>query len=152
MHYRRHSIAACVMALCLIVIAGCGSNATAEFKTGYAAARAPLNRTFVEVARTFSNSKGKTISEITRSLGTLSDRFRKELAPFQALKPPASVATAYTTLTTSLNRVNRDLREIYVAVKGRNLAVATLALAKLRSDAGAASDAAAAITHKLNHA
>ena len=137
------------MILVLIAVTGCGASTTAQFKSGYAAARAPLNRTFAEVDKTFTDTKGKTITEIAQRLGALADRFGKELAPLEALKPPGIVATAFTTLTRSLNRVERDLRGTYAAVNAGNLPAAELGLEMIRSDAGAATDAATAVAQKL---
>jgi hypothetical protein len=151
MRYRRHSIATCAVILCLIAITACGANATAQFKTGYAAARGPLNRTFVDVGKTLTHAKHGSATEVAHSLGTLADRFGTELAPLEALKPPPNVATAFRTLTTSLNRVERDLRGTSVALKVRNLVAADLGLKSLRSDSGAATDAAVAIAQKLSH-
>jgi hypothetical protein len=139
------------MILCLIVTAGCGSSTTAQFKTGYAAAVPPLNRTLMAVTETFAHDKGKSVSQIARSFGDLADRFGKELAPLEALKPPASVAPDFATLTSSLNRVERDLRGPSVAVKHRDVLGVALALESLPSDAGAAADASAAIAEKLDH-
>jgi hypothetical protein len=137
MHHRP-SLAACAAMVCLIAISGCGGSATGRFKAGYAAARAPLNQTFVDIASTFAGAKGESIDEISRSLGALADRFGTKLARLEALKPPAGVAVTFRTLARSLQRVEGDLRE-------------TAAAAKLQSDVRSASDAEASVTHTLYH-
>jgi hypothetical protein len=137
--------------LCLIALASCGGNTTAQFKTGYVAARVPLNRTLTSVGKAVTRTPGKTAAGIIRRLGVLSARFGDELGPLLALKPPASVATAFRTLTRSMQRVDRDLRETYLALGGQNFPAARLALESVRSDAAAAADAGAAVAQKLAH-
>ena len=132
----------------LLLVTACG-NATAQFKTGYAAARVPLNRTFVDVGKTLVHAKRKSATELAHSLGALAERFGKELAPLEALSAPPSVATAFRTLTSSLNRVERDLQGTSVAFATSNLVAADLGLKSFTSDAGAATDAALAIQQKL---
>ncbi|HWF35013.1 MAG TPA: hypothetical protein VG295_06565 [Solirubrobacteraceae bacterium] len=135
----------------LLAVTACGTSATERFKARYAAAQAPLNRTFADIANTFTHAKGKTTAEIAGSLTALADRFHRQLAPLEALKPPAPVATAFRTLTGGLDRMERDLRATSSAVKGRDLVAAHDALASLQRDAGAATRAASAVTHTLNH-
>jgi hypothetical protein len=137
--------------LCLIALTACGRDTTAQFKSGYAAARVPVNRALTAVGKTVTRTPGKTAGEITSRLGALSSRFGSELAPMLALKPPASVATAFTTLTSSLERVDRDLQGTYLALRSGNLLAAELALESLKSDAGDAADAGTAVTQKLAH-
>ncbi|HWF25424.1 MAG TPA: hypothetical protein VG275_08255 [Solirubrobacteraceae bacterium] len=137
--------------LCLIALASCGGNTTAQFKTGYAAARVPLNRTLTAIGTAVTRTPGKTAAGIIRRLGVLSVGFGNELGPLLALKPPAGVATAFRTLTRSMQRVKRDLQGTYLALRGQNLPAAQLALESVRSDAAAAADAGAAITEKLAH-
>ncbi|HEY5317104.1 MAG TPA: hypothetical protein VIJ20_03935 [Solirubrobacteraceae bacterium] len=139
------------MSVCLIVIAGCGSSRTTQFKAGYAAAQAPLNQTFLDVSRTVTHVKGETLAEIARSFGALADRLGEELAPLEALKPPAVAATAFTKLCTSLDRVERDLRGTSVALRAKDLVAAAHALEHLRSDAVTAADAATGVAQKLDH-
>jgi hypothetical protein len=149
MRHRRPTIATLIVFVCLIVTAGCGASTTAQFKSGYAAARAPLNRTFVEVAKTFKQYKGKTAAQLGRRFGTLAVRFGQDLAPLEALKPPPRVATAFATLTACLNRVETDLRGASKALKGNDVVAAAHSLEDLTSDASAATDAATAVTKKL---
>jgi hypothetical protein len=144
-------IAACIAVLGLIAIAGCGSSTTAQFITGYSAAQSPLNRTFVGVKKAFTEAKGRTIPEIARSFSTLADRFGQELPALEALKPPTRLATAFTTLTTSLNRVERDLREASLAFERKDVVEAAHSLQNLQSDSVAATDAATAIARNLDH-
>ncbi|MEA2197420.1 MAG: hypothetical protein QOJ25_1471 [Solirubrobacteraceae bacterium] len=138
--------------LCLIAVAACGNDATAQFKAGYAAARVPVNRTLLEVAKAVRRTPGRTAAQITRRLGVLSARFGTDLAPLLALRPPARVATAFTTLTRSMRRVEVDLRETYAALRVGNFPMAQLALESVRSDAAAAADAGAAVNQKLARA
>jgi hypothetical protein len=151
MRHRRPSLAVCVAICCAVAAAGCGGGATAQFKADFSAAQGPLNRTFADVATTFTQARGKSVAEIVRSLDALDGRFRKELAPLEALKPPVTVAASFRTLTSSLDRVEGDLRAISAAVKGRDLLAAHQALGSLQSDAGAATNAAGAVAHRLNH-
>lgn len=133
------------------MITGCADSHTGQFKARYAAAQAPLHRTFVDVTTTFSHAKGKTLAELARSTGRLADRFSRELPAIEALKPPPSVATAFTTLTMCLNHVGRDLRRTYVALKSKDFVAAGQALGSLERDATAAMDAAAEVSRKLDH-
>jgi hypothetical protein len=133
----------------LIAITGCGSSTTAQFKSGYTAARGPLNRTFVEIKRAFTDAKGKTLPEIARSFAAVTGQFGQELPALEALKPPASVATAFATLTTSLDRVESDLRATTAAFKSKEVDAAARSLQNLQSDSLAATDAATAVTQKL---
>lgn len=151
MRHRRHPMTTAALVICLNVLAACGGSARSEFKTGYAAARAPLNRTFDQVAGTLNHPQGKSVTAIAQSVRVLAGRFGRELAPLEALKAPADVATAFRTLTSSLKRVERDLRGAYVALDGRNLASAELALENVKGDEHAATDAAIAVTQKLDH-
>jgi hypothetical protein len=137
--------------LCLIALAACGGNPTAQFKTGYAAARVPLNQTLTAVGKAVTRTPGKTAAGIIRRLGALSARFGSELGPLLALEPPAGVATAFRTLARSMQRVERDLQGTYLALRGQNLAAAQLALESVRSDAAAAADAGAVLAQKLAH-
>jgi hypothetical protein len=144
-------IATCIVLLCLVVIAiaGCGSSATAQFKSGYVAAQRPLNRTFVEIKHAFTHAKGKTLPELARSFGALADRFDQDLPALEALKPPAGVATAFTTLTASLERIERDLRGATAGFRRKDVVAAAHSLQSLQSDAVAASDAASVISRGL---
>jgi hypothetical protein len=137
--------------LCLVALAaGCGSAATpAQFASGYAAARGPLNQTFGEVNRSLAAARGKSSTEIAAGVGALAVRFANQLAPLEALTPPARVAIAFTTLKASLRRVAADLRGIASAARRRDLAGAQLAVENLASDAHSASLAAAAVKQKL---
>jgi phage shock protein PspC (stress-responsive transcriptional regulator) len=136
--------------LCLVVLAACGgADATAQFKSGYAAARGPLNRTFNAVVKTLSAARGKSAAQIAGTVGALADRFGSEVDSIRALKPPASVATAFATLRASLDRVEGDLRRISLAAKGKDLAGAELALENLGSDSRSASEAGAVVKQKL---
>jgi hypothetical protein len=137
--------------LCLIALAACGGNPTAQFRTGYAAARLPLNQTLTGVGSAVTRTPGKTAGAIILRLGVLSTRFGAELGPLLALKPPAAVATAFRTLTRSMQRVERDLRATYLALRGQDLAAAQLALESVKSDAAAAADAGGAVAQKLAH-
>jgi hypothetical protein len=151
MRYRRPSLAVCVAIFCAVSAAGCGGGATAQFKADFSAAQRPLNRTFADVATTFTQARGKSVTEIVRSLDALDARFRTQLAPLEALKPPVTVAASFRTLTSSLKRVESDLRATSAAVKARDLLAAHQALASLQSDAGTATKAAGAVAQKLNH-
>jgi hypothetical protein len=144
-------VATAATILCLIALGGCGGNTSAAFKAGYAAARIPLNRTLADVSKAVTRTPGKTAAGITQRLGALSARFGKELAPLLSLKPPAAVATAFTTLTSSMRRVDSDLKGTYLALRAGNLAAAQLALESLKSDAGDAADAGTAVRRKLDH-
>ncbi|HWF52962.1 MAG TPA: hypothetical protein VG294_20120 [Solirubrobacteraceae bacterium] len=151
MRYRRRSLAVRVAIFCAVSVAGCGGGATAQFKAGFSAAQRPLNRTFADVATTFSQARGKSVKGIARSLDALDVRFRKQLAPLEALKAPPAVAASFRTLTSSLKRVEGDLRAISAAVKHRDLLAAHQALGSLQSDAGAATNAAGTVAKKLDH-
>jgi hypothetical protein len=132
------------------VLAGCGSsNPTAQFKAGYDAARGPLNATFIDVNNTLTSTRHKSTGEIAARVGVLAARFRNDLAPLDALKPPARLATAFTTLTSSLKRAESDLRAITVAANHRSFAGALLAIQNFDSDSRSATDAAIAIKQKL---
>jgi len=135
--------------LCLAVLAGCGSTAPPQFQAGYAAARRPLNQILSDVNGALKGVRGRSTVRVAGTVGALAGRFRKALAPLEALKPPARIATAFTTLTSSLRRVENDLREISIAARRRNLVGASLAVESLSSDARAASQAAAVIKQKL---
>lgn len=141
------------MIVCLVALAACGGggagNPTAQFKTGYAAARGPLNAAFSEVNKTLTGTPRKSATEIAATVGDLAARFGTELAPLEGLKPPARVATEFATLTTSLDRVESDLRQISGAAKRGSFSDTVLAVEKLDGDARSATDAAAAIKRKL---
>ena len=149
MRYRRPWIATCIVLLGLVAITGCGSSTTAQFKSGYSAARIPLNRTFVAIKLAFTQAQGKTLPEIARSFAAVTDRFGQELPALEALKPPAGVATAFATLTTSLDRVEGDLRATTAAFEHKDVDAAARSLQNLQSDSLAATDAATAVTRKL---
>ena len=150
MCHRRYSLATWTVTVCMVVLAGCGStDPTAQFKAGYDAARGQLNTAFSDVNKTLANTSRQSATQIAGTVGVLATRFHKALTPLEALKPPASVATAFATLTSSLTRVETDLRGISLAAKGRSFHGAVVAVEKLDSDARAASDAAAAIKRKL---
>jgi hypothetical protein len=150
MQHRRRPMAMATAILCLLALTGCGgADETAQFKAGYASARGPLNKTFGDVARTLKGARGKSTTQIARSMGVLADRFAKKLAPLVALKPPARVTTAFTTLTSSLRRVESDLRGISGAARRRDLAGAQLAVENLATDSRAANEAATVVKQKL---
>jgi hypothetical protein len=150
MRYRRHWIAACAAIACVIAVTGCGGAAD-PFKAHYEAAVLPLHQTFADLASTFIHAPGKTTAEIAQSLGVLSDRLGRQLAPLEALKPPRAVAIPFRALTTSLNRVAGDLRATYVAVTHHDVAAAQPAIVSLQRDARVATDASAAVKDKLDH-
>jgi hypothetical protein len=136
--------------LCLAALAGCGGpGGTAQFTTGYTAARGSLNAVLLDANATLTSTPRKSADQIATRMDALADRFGHDLASLAALKPPATVATAFVTLTTSLKRVESDLRAVSVAAKRRNLAGTVLAAENLDSDARAAADAATAIKQKL---
>jgi hypothetical protein len=149
MRHRRPTIATLVVLVCLVGIAACGSSTAAQFKAGYASARGPLNRTFAEVAKTFRRVRGKTVAEAATSFGTLAARFGEELGPLETLDPPPKLATAFRTLTSSLNRVESDLRGASTALAAKDVVAAAHSLQNLQSDASAATDAATVVTEKL---
>ena len=151
MHRRRRPAATAATILCLIALAACGTDTTAQFKSGYAAARVPLNRTLRAVASTLGHPQGKTAGEITQRLGALSSAFARQLAPMLALRPPAGVAVAFGTLTTSMQRVARDLQGTYDALRRQNLPAAKLAVESMESDARDAADAGLAVGRELAH-
>jgi hypothetical protein len=143
--------AAAILCVTALALAGCGGSAstTKQFEGGYAAARAPLNQTFDDVSSTLATARGKSSAEVAASIDGLAARFSRELAPLHALKPPPAAALAFTTLTSSLDRVGGDLRGISSAVKRRDLGGVQLAVESLQSDARAAALAARAIEQKL---
>jgi hypothetical protein len=111
----------------------------------------PLNRTFVAVSKEFHHAKGKTVTEIGDGFGALAIRFGKELGPLEALKPPAAIKTAFATLTSSLRRVERDLRRASAELRAGHVDAGARWLERLTSDGGDATDAAAAITRRLGN-
>ena len=134
----------------VLALAACGSaGTTSEFASGYSAARAPLNKTFADVTRVIAGARTTSSAELSRNIGVLATRFSQELAPLEALTPPPAVATAFTTLTTSLKRITTDLRGISGSAKRRDLTGAQVALESLASDERAAFLAAAAIKGKI---
>jgi hypothetical protein len=150
MCHRRLSLATGTAVVCLVVLGGCGStNLTAQFKAGYAADRGQLNLVFSAVNKTLTAVPRKSTAEIAGTVSVLAARFGKNLAPLEALKPPARVVTEFATLTSSLQRIESDLRGISVAAKRRSYKGAVLADEQLNSDARAARDAATAIKRKL---
>jgi hypothetical protein len=150
MRHPRLSLATGTAFVCAIVLAGCGSTSPAsQFKSGYAAARGGLNTTFTQINQALRSTPRGSAVATAGTIGVLAARFEKDLAPLEALTPPAGVATAFGTLTTSLGRVERDLRDISVAADRRSFGGAVLAVEKFDSDARAASDAATAIKRKL---
>jgi hypothetical protein len=139
-----------ILCLLAVALAGCGSaSTTSQFESGYAAARAPLDRTFADVTKAIAEARTTSSAELSRSIGDLATRFAQDLAPLEALTPPPAVATAFTTLTSSLKRITADLRGISGTAKRRDLGGAQLALESLASDERAASLAATAIKQKL---
>lgn len=151
MHRHRPPAALAATILCLIALAACGTDTTAQFKSGYAAARVPLNRTLEAVATTLGHPQGRTAGEITRRLGVLSSALRRQLQPLLALRPPAAVSIAFGTLRSSMRRVDRDLQGTYAALRGQNLPAAKLAVQSMESDARDAAMAGIAVGRRLAH-
>lgn len=149
MYRRRRPMATVAAILCLIAVAACGTDTTAQFKKGYAAARVPLNQTLAAVTVTLNHLQGQSLTEIISRFGSLSARFGGQLPPLLALKPPASVAIPFTTLTASMRRVSSDLKGTYAGLRDSDHAAVTLALDSLVADAGDARDAGTAIARKL---
>jgi len=151
MYRRGHSAAVAAASLCLAVLTGCGgaANPTEQFKAGYDAARGRLNSAFADADNALTHIRQRSTDQIAASVGVQADRFGTALTALTALKPPPRVATAFVTLTTSLERAEGDLREITVAEKRRDGARALLAIESFAADTHAATDAAVAIKQKL---
>jgi hypothetical protein len=141
--------------LCLFV-AGCGggsasstSPATAAFKAGYEKVRGPLNETGKAVANELMQVSQQTDQQIASAFGGLARRFHARLAGLDALKPPASMASAFAAATYAANRVDVDLRSISTAASRHSSHSAAKATSALGRDITAMKVAAGMIKHDL---
>ena len=137
-------------AVCLVV-AGCGGSdqTTAAFKSGYVRASMPIERTGIAITRAVLGIPHQTDARIAAEFADLANSFDTEVITLEALKAPASVSSAFTTVTAAANRLDDDLRAISVGASRHDGRAARAGVAAILNDAGAMNSGAATIRKKL---
>jgi hypothetical protein len=136
--------------LCL-AIAGCGGSdhTTVAFKSGYEQASQPIETTGADIAQALKDASHQTDARIASAFGDLANRFDGELIQLEALKPPASVSSAFVKLTAAANRLDTDLRAISVGASHHEASAAKAGLQAIIADGGAMNSAAATVRQEL---
>jgi hypothetical protein len=136
--------------LCALA-AGCGgsSGTTAAFKASYVKASEPIERIGNDVAGAVEGASRRSFAQVANEFAGLADRLDTELIELESLKPPASIARAFATVTAAANRFEDDLRAISYGASKNDAAAAGTATKALLADAATLNSAAATIRQKL---
>jgi hypothetical protein len=139
----------CVVAV-VAVLSGCGgSDTTAQFKSGYNAVRGPLNKTGQDVANELQQAPKQTDAQVASKFRSLASQFKTQVNQLKALKPPASVSSDWTRVTTAATKLDADLSAIASAAASHSTAAAQQAGASLAADAQALTQSLAPVKQKL---
>jgi hypothetical protein len=141
------------LAIVLVMLLGCGgsssSDQAAKFKTSFS----PAVNQFRDISRgigtAIQQAPSQTDAQIAATFHNLAARWQARLSQLQTLKPPASLAAPFNTLTGAASRVEADLTAIVAAAETHSGAAAKQASASLVTDILTAKSASTTITTKL---
>src|ERR1700722_12883989 len=127
-----------VLAAMLVALSGCGgsssSDQTSKFKTGIS----PVVNQFKDISQgigtAIEHAPSQTDAQLATTFHGFAGRWQTQLKQLEALKPPASVAAAFTTLTGAAGRTEADLTAIAAAAQTHAAAAAKQASSALVTD------------------
>jgi hypothetical protein len=135
------------------LLAGCGgsssSDDTAKFKTGFAPVVNQFKQTSQNIGTEIQGSGKQTDAQIAAAFRRLAGQWKTPLDELGGLTPPASVKPAFTTLSGSATKVERDLTAVAAAAAAHDKAAAGSAAARMVRDIISAKAASTKITDKL---
>jgi hypothetical protein len=114
----------------LVLLAGCGSssssstNQTATFEAAYKAAVDPLEQLPEEIGTTVQGATSKTDAQLGAAFRQFASRWQTRPTQLASLKPPANVASAFSTVNAAATRVESDLKAIVAAAAARSSSAA----------------------------
>jgi hypothetical protein len=145
---------AAALSLATITLASCGgssssSDQTAKFKAAYKTVTGQLRTTSQAVGAEIQKASSQTDAQIYSAFRGFASSWQMELSQLETLKPPASVAATFNSLTAAASRAVADLNAIAAAAATHSKTAAEQAAASLVSDVQSAKTANTAIRSKL---
>jgi hypothetical protein len=142
-----------LLATTLVLLSGCGGSSSSDqatkFKTGFS----PVINQFRDISHgigtAIQQAPSQTDAQIAATFRSLAAHWQARLSQLQTLKPPASVAATFNTLTGAASRAEADLTAIVAAAATHSGAAAKQASASLVTDILTAKAASTTITTKL---
>jgi hypothetical protein len=141
------------------VLAGCGgssssstsssSGQTGNFKASYESRANQFKHDSQSIGAAVQGASGQTDAQLATEFQGLATRWQTHLSQLETLKPPATLAATFNTLTNAASRAETDLTAIVSAAKTHSKSAAEQASANLVTDILSAKSASTTITQKL---
>jgi hypothetical protein len=137
----------------LTLVSACGgsssSDQTATFKKSFSSVANGFRADSQAIGTAIQQAPSRTDTELANTFRNLAQRWQTQVSRLEALKPPASVAGAFTKMTGATQRAESDLNAVATAVGGHNAGAARTAARSLVTDIVAAKSDSQTITSKL---